>query len=96
MGEFLRGTNVDQIFVSAGSISDEKGLMTQQPFIVEIYRELLSLGSRINVLIDSSKFSKIQTFQITPLSGSFRIFTDRNLPKPQQEKIAARGCEIIL
>jgi len=95
VSEFLRQTNVHQIFVSAGSISEEKGLMTQQSFIVELYETLLSLESQINILVDSSKFSKIQTFQITPISNSFRIFSDKKLPNSLQERFLERGCNII-
>jgi DeoR/GlpR family transcriptional regulator of sugar metabolism len=87
--------NLHQLFVSVGAISTKLGLMTQIPFIHELFPQLLTSGGAANVLADSSKFFKIGTFQLLPLDSSFTIFTDRNLPEDIRKEIQSQGPKIV-
>ena len=42
---------------------------------------LFRCSRHINVRVDSSKFYKLCTFQISPLKPSFTIFSDKGLPE---------------
>ncbi len=96
VSEALKRLIVHQVFVSIGSISLERGLMTQIPFIHEILPEVLQCGGQINVLADSSKFFKAGTFQIAPLSPSMRIFSDRKLPKDIIAQLQEKGTQVVI
>ncbi len=92
----LQRINLNQIFISVGAISVEMGLMTQIHFINDLIPELFRRSQHINVLVDSSKFYKLCTFQISPLKPSFTIFTDKGLPEQIRQEIEAKGLKLVI
>ena len=92
----LQPINLNQIFISVGAISVRNGLMTQMHFINDLIPELFRRSQRINVLVDSSKFYKLCTFQISPLKPSFTIFSDKGLPEEIRHEIEAKGLKLII
>lgn len=77
--EFLSRLNFDQIFISCGGISIERGLMTSFAFVAEIIKMVSTAAREINLLVDSSKFLRMGTFSIIPVTAMTRIITDRKL-----------------
>ncbi len=92
----IQRINLNQIFISVGAISVENGLMTQIHFINDLIPELFRRSQHINVLVDSSKFYKLCTFQISPLNPSFTIFTDKGLPGEVRQEIEAKGLKLVI
>jgi DeoR/GlpR family transcriptional regulator of sugar metabolism len=58
--------------------------------------ELFRRSQRINLLVDSSKYYKICTFQISPLKPSFTIFSDKGLPEEIRIEIEAKGLKLVI
>jgi DeoR/GlpR family transcriptional regulator of sugar metabolism len=48
------------------------------------------------VLVDSTKFYKLCTFQICPLNPSFTVFTDKGLPEKIRHEIEAKGVKLVI
>jgi len=48
------------------------------------------------MLVDSSKFYELCTFQISPLKPSFIIFTDKVLPEEIRNEIEAKGLKLVI
>jgi DeoR/GlpR family transcriptional regulator of sugar metabolism len=96
--ETLERINLHQVFASAAAISPERGLMTQSPFIHEIFPSIFTRCDRINVLLDHSKFYKIATYPIVPLGPSLIIYSDKGLrlPKHVCAEIEKTGAKIII
>ncbi len=94
--DFLKRFNLHQIFASCGAVSMEQGLMTQIPFIYELLPALFQQGLEVNVLVDSSKFHKIGTFVIAPLSSRLRIFSDRELPENLRSALRRTGVQLVV
>ncbi|CAB1057183.1 hypothetical protein D1BOALGB6SA_1922 [Olavius sp. associated proteobacterium Delta 1] len=92
----IQRINLNQIFISVGAISVDNGLMTQIHFINDLFPELFRRSQHINVLVDSSKFYKLCTFQISPLTPSFTIFTDKGLPAEIRHEIEAKGVKLVI
>ncbi len=92
----IQRINLNQIFISVGAISAANGLMTQIHFINDLIPELFRRSQHINVLVDSSKFYKLCTFQISPLKPSFTIFTDKGLPEQIRQEIEAKGLKLVI
>lgn len=92
----IQRINLNQIFISVGAISVDKGLMTQTHFINDLFPELFRRSRHINVLVDSSKFYKLCTFQISPLNPSFTVFTDNGLPEEIRQEIKAKGVQLVI
>jgi DeoR family fructose operon transcriptional repressor len=99
-GRWIRDTlahfTISQVFASVGAISLEHGLMTQAHFIYELLPEIFGRAKQVNILADHSKFHKVGTFQIAPLSASLRIFTDRGISKTLRMEIEKRGPKVIV
>jgi len=93
---FIASLHLDKAFVSAAGISREKGLMTSQPFIVEVLQKVFEVANEINLLIDSSKFSKLAMLTIAPVARVTRIISDSNLPKETIVKYQQLGIEIVV
>jgi DeoR/GlpR family transcriptional regulator of sugar metabolism len=94
--ESIQRINLNQIFISVGAISVDNGLMTQIHFINDLFPELFKRSEHINVLVDSSKFHKLCTFQISPLQPSFTIFSDNGLPEEIRKEIEAKGINLVI
>ena len=94
--DFISKLNFDQIFISCGAISIERGLMTSFLFISEILKKASEVTRQINLLVDSSKFSKIGTFSIMPVAAVTRIITDKNLEPKITERLKKLGIELIM
>jgi DeoR/GlpR family transcriptional regulator of sugar metabolism len=92
----IQRINLNQIFISVGAISVVNGLMTQIHFINDLIPELFRRSQHINVLVDSSKFYKLCTFQISPLKPSFTIFSDKGLPEEIRQEIEAKGLKLVI
>lgn len=94
--ESRRRLNLHQLFFSVGAISSEMGLMTQMPFIQSLFPDLYQGGGEIFILADSSKFSKIATFQLASLGPAFTIMTDHELPDEIRTAIENKGVRVIV
>lgn len=94
--DFISKVNFDQIFISCGAISIERGLMTSFLFISDILKKASEVTRQINLLVDSSKFSKIGTFSIMPVTAVTRIITDKNLEPKIAERLKSLGIELII
>ena len=70
--------------------------MIQIYFINDLFPELFRRSQHINVLVDSSKFYKLCTFQISPLTPSFTIFTDKGLPEEIKQEFEAKGLKLLI
>jgi DeoR/GlpR family transcriptional regulator of sugar metabolism len=93
--DFLSGVNFDQIFISCGGISIERGLMTAFPFIAESLKIAARVAREINLLVDHSKFSKISAFPIMPVTCMTRIIVDSKLDPSVADRYRNLGIEIV-
>lgn len=94
--DFISKINFHQIFISCGGISIEKGLMTSFLFVSEILKKASGVAKQINLLVDSSKFFKVGTFSIMPVSAVHRIITDRKLDPELAERYRDLGIELFI
>ena len=93
---FLASLNLDKAFISSGGISIERGLMTSQTFIVEVIQKVIEITKEINLLIDSSKFSKEEILTIAPVTSVTRIVSDNKLSKETITEYNRLGVEIVV
>ncbi len=94
--DFISKLNFEQIFISCGAISTERGLMTSFPFVAEILKKASEVTREINLLVDSSKFSKMGAFSVMPASHVRRIITDKKIDFSLAEKYRDLGIELII
>ncbi len=94
--DFISKLNFDQIFISCGAVSAEKGMMTSFPFVAEILKKASEVTQKINLLVDSSKFMRVGAFSVMPLSNVDRIITDKKIDPKLVEKCGGLGIEMIV
>lgn len=94
--DFISKLNFEQIFISCGAISTERGLMTSFPFVAEILKKACEVTREINLLVDSSKFSKMGAFSVMPASQVSRIITDKKIDPSLAERYKHLGVELII
>lgn len=91
---FLSRLNFDQIFCSCGGISIERGIMTSFNFVAEILKQASAVARTTNLLVDSSKFSRVGTFSIMPVTAITRLITDRKLNQSHIKKYRDLGIVV--
>lgn len=94
--DFISKLNFEQIFISCGAISTERGLMTSFPFVAEILKKASEVTQEINLLVDSTKFSKMGAFSVMSASQVSRIITDKKIDFSLAEKYRDLGIELII
>jgi DeoR/GlpR family transcriptional regulator of sugar metabolism len=77
--DFLEKINFDAAFISASGISEKLNLTTSSIDIANILTKVISRTTRVNLLADSSKFSKQEMINIFPLSRCSLLITDEGI-----------------
>jgi DeoR family glycerol-3-phosphate regulon repressor len=70
--------------------------MTSYSFVSEILKKASEVTREINLLVDSSKFSKVGAFSIMPASNINRIITDQKLDPNLVKKYEELGIELLI
>ncbi|OOF78526.1 DeoR family transcriptional regulator [Rodentibacter caecimuris] len=93
-GQFLRQLSIDIAFVSTSSWT-LKGLTTPDENKLPVKKALLDAANQRILVSDSSKYGKVATFHICPLTRFDRIICDKNLVEPVQHAIKELTVELI-
>jgi DeoR/GlpR family transcriptional regulator of sugar metabolism len=90
----LSRLNFDQIFISCGGVSIDRGVMTSFTFIVEILRKASGIAREVNLMVDNSKFSKVGTYTIMPVTTLKRIITDEKISQQVADQYRGLGIGV--
>ncbi|THA09169.1 DeoR/GlpR family DNA-binding transcription regulator [Rodentibacter pneumotropicus] len=93
-GQFLRQLSIDIAFVSTSSWT-LKGLTTPDENKLPVKKALLDASNQRILVSDSSKYGKVATFHICPLTRFDRIICDKNLVEPVQHAIKELNVELV-
>lgn len=94
-GQFLRNFSIDIAFISTSSWN-LKGLTTPDENKIPVKNAIVQ-SSRQNILVtDSSKYGKVATFCLYPLTTFKYIICDNGLPASAKEGIDEMDVELIL
>lgn len=77
----LSSLRADKVFVCPSALSLKSGICDFQPDLYEVQRKLLSIGNKVYILADSSKFEKTALLKMDDMKSEFTYVTDSNLPK---------------
>jgi len=87
---------VDKVFIGFRAISIEKGFSNN--FFPELTtdRAILRAGKEIIVLADHTKFNRISSTLVAPLTTAHKIISDNLTPEEFISKIREKGIEVII
>lgn len=92
----LENYYVKFVFVGTGGFSIEKGLTTHLQEGAEIIRKMTTLGDKIVLVADSSKYDHNGFVKILPLEKIDIFITDKGLDTDVQQRIRDMGIELIV
>lgn len=93
-GQFLRQLSIDMAFVSTSSWT-LKGLTTPDERKLPVKKALLDASTQKILVTDSSKYGKVATFHICPLTRLDRIICDNSLVDSAQAAIKELNIELL-
>ncbi|PWC15415.1 DNA-binding transcriptional repressor YgbI [Brenneria corticis] len=91
----LRNLFIDIAFISASSWS-LRGLSTPSEDKVAVKRAVVEASSKRILLCDTSKYGRIATHLITPLTVLDSIITDDALPTAAKDALGKMGVEVLV
>ena len=94
--EMIRRTRANKVFVSAAGIHETLGVTCASEYEVTTKKEIVKVGLERILLVDSSKFDKVEPQYICELNSFEKIITDDGLPEKWQKHIRNQGIELIL
>lgn len=91
----LRGLFIDIAFISASSWS-LRGISTPNEDKIAVKRAAIEASSHRILLCDTSKYGRIATHLVTPLTTFSRIITDTGLPEAAQRALQEGGIDLLI
>ena len=86
----------DVLITGIGAICAEGWLLDYHEDEVAVARTMLANARRTVLVADHSKFHKVATCTLAPLSAVAVLVTDRALPAPHQDAARAAGTEVVV
>lgn len=93
--QFLRGLTVDKAFMGANSFSVESGATTPDLHHAEIKRQMMSIATKIYMLVDSSKMGRSSFAQFAPADAVDCLIVDAIAPE-EARALEELGVEVLL
>lgn len=92
---FLEGLTVDKAFMAANSFSVESGATTPDLGHAEIKRQMMSIATRVYLLVDSSKLGKSSFAQFAPAGAVDCLIVD-GIGSAEARALEELGVEVVL
>ena len=93
--EAISKFNFDQVFISCGMISVDRGARTNYSLVAEITKKACDSALETNLLVDSSKFIKAGAYLIRKSSALTRIITDKKIAPGIVKGFRKAGIDLI-
>ena len=94
--EIIRRARAGKVFVSAAGVHQELGITCSSEYELACKREIMKAGVERILLVDSSKFGKVEPCFFADLSAFQKVITDNKLPQEWIDSISNAGVELIL
>lgn len=83
-------------FVSCNAWDLEQGITAPTAEKAHLKSDIIQAAAKVVLLADSSKYGKVQLFEVAPLQQVDEIITDKDLPKEIARKIQEAGIKLVL
>lgn len=92
----LTGIHVDKVILGARSISVTSGITNDLGPDISTERAILQIGREVIVVADHTKFNRVSTVSICPLSRVNQIVTDAAISQVDRWAIEEAGVEVVV
>lgn len=94
--EIIRRARAGKVFVSAAGVHEELGITCSSEYELACKREIIKAGVERILLVDFSKFGKVEPCYFGDLSAFQKVITNKDLPQEWIDYISGKGVELIL
>ena len=94
--EIIRRTRAGKVFVSSAGVHETLGVTCSSQYELANTWEIIKAGVERILLVDSSKFGKVEPHYVSELSSFEKIITDTGLPPIWQKRIREMGIELVM
>jgi DeoR family glycerol-3-phosphate regulon repressor len=92
----IRSFRAHHAVLSIGALDARTGAMDFNLKAARISRAMAAQSESVTVLMDASKYDKLASFEVCPLTAITRLVVDKPPPAPLGESLKAAGVTIIL
>ena len=93
--DMLDNIHVSKVFIFPWAVSLSNGICDSQPQLAEMQKKLLTVGDKVIVLADSSKYEKSALIKVADMSPHYLYITDSQLPDEVKEVYKNNDITII-
>ena len=94
--DLIRSSRPDKVFLSAAGLDEEFGITCINPYEGPFKRALIKSAREKILLVDSSKFGRVEACYFGDFDQIDTIITDSNLDPDWIEKIREKNIKLIM
>ena len=92
----VREFRADKVFMGMFAVDAGCGFTNDYPAEIMTDRAVLSIAPKVIVLVDHSKFGRVSSTLVAPVTAANTIITDIETPEPIIQEFRELGIEVIL
>lgn len=91
----LKELHADKVFVSMRAVSVDEGLTNDNLLETMTDRKIIQLAHEVILVADHSKFGKVATAVVAPITAVHKVVTDAQTSQETVQKLRAFGISVI-
>jgi DeoR/GlpR family transcriptional regulator of sugar metabolism len=91
----VREFRADRVFMGMYAVDVSCGFTNDYPPEISTDRAILSIAPQVIILVDHSKFGRVSSMLLAPLTAAQIIITDQNTPSTTLDELQALGIQAI-
>lgn len=96
VAEQIRSFRAHHAVLTIGAMDGQTGAMDYNIEEAQVARAMIEQSESVTILVDNSKFNKLASFEVCPLSRIHRVVCDATPPDTLGEALVAAGAKITL
>jgi len=92
----LEELRANTLFIGINGITFEEGITTVSPLEAQVKKAMIRSSKQVIGVTDSSKFGKVESSIVGPLTILNKIITDKNIPEKYLKNFEKKGIELII
>jgi len=91
----IREFRADRVFLGMYAINIEQGFTNDYPPEIMTDRAILGIAPQVVILADHSKFNRVSSMLVAPVTAAQIIITDQTTPEGTATQLEELGIEVI-
>lgn len=91
----LKELHADKVIVSMRAVSVNEGLTNHNLLETMTDRKIIQLAREVILVADHSKFGKVSTAVVAPITAVHKVVTDTETPQETVQSLRAKGITVI-